>query len=68
MRENQGSCNPVTTARLTLRMRADDDITEDGDVTEDSMQGLNDGNTRSFSVTADPFCELRFNKHKRLVE
>jgi len=49
-------------------MRADDDITEDGDVTEDSMQGLNDGNTRSFSVTADPFCELRFNKNTRLVE
>lgn len=49
-------------------MRADDDITEDGDVTEDSMQELNDGNNRSFSVTADPFCELLSIKHIRLVE
>ncbi len=47
-------------------MRADDDVrTKDGSVAEDGIQRFSDGIIRSFTVTADPFCELRT---ERLVE
>lgn len=38
--------------------RADDDSNEDGVGREDEFRGFSHGNSRSFTVTADPFCEL----------
>ncbi len=41
-------------------MRADDDVrTKDGSGAEDGIQRFSDGIIRSFTVTADSFCELR---------
>ncbi len=52
---------------LARRMRAEDVSTEDGGGTEDGVQRFSDGNIRSFTVTADAFCELR-TCNERLVE
>lgn len=52
---------------MARRMRAEDVSTEDGGGTEDGIQRFSDGNIRSFTVTADAFCELR-TCNERLVE